>query len=216
MGYDRRPYFRPFAEFCAPSMKPVVKGPLHYANLTDVARLIELGEISPVELTEMMLGRIAAVDGHLKSYATVTAERALDAARKAEHEISSGNYYGPLHGIPIAVKDLCFTKGTRTMGGLAVLRDFVPEYDATVVSRLDQAGAVLLGKLNLTEGAMAGYLPARNPGSRNTTRWYRWAGYTSSAPSITTPGASTTSSEAGPGVRATRAAPSSISPWKTN
>ena len=132
---------------------------LHYASLVHVAGLLESRDISPIELTQLMLDRIGDVDSTLKSYATVTTERALDAARKAEEEISSGNYRGALHGIPIAVKDLCYTKGTRTMGGLAVRCDFVPDCDATVVSRLDEAGAVLLGKLNLTEGAMAGYHP---------------------------------------------------------
>ena len=132
---------------------------MHYATLQDVARRIEARELSPVELAQDMLGRIESLDGQLKSYATVTTERALAAARQAEEEIAAGNYRGPLHGIPIAVKDLCYTRGERTMGGLAVLRDFVPDYDATVVARLEKAGAVLLGKLNLTEGAMAGYHP---------------------------------------------------------
>ena len=130
---------------------------VHYANLTDIARRIQDQLISPVELTRHMLERIARVDGVLKSYATVTSERALAAAKKAEEEIGAGRYRGPLHGVPIAVKDLCYTAGTRTMGGLAVLQDFVPREDATVVSRLEAAGAVLLGKLALTEGAMAGY-----------------------------------------------------------
>jgi amidase len=132
---------------------------LHYASLTNVARLIESGQLSPVELTRAMLDRIEAVDGRLKSYATVTAERALAAAETAEQEIMNGRYRGPLHGVPIAVKDLCYTKGIRTMGGLAVYRDFVPDHDGTAVARLEAAGAVLLGKLNLTEGAMAGYHP---------------------------------------------------------
>jgi amidase len=144
-------------ESAPPSVSPDSAGPLHYASLRDAARLIESGEISPVELTRMMLERIERIDGQLKSYATVTAERALAAAHKAEKEITSGNYSGPLHGIPVAVKDLCYTRGTRTMGGLAVRKDFIPDYDATAVSRLEEAGAVLLGKLNLTEGAMGGY-----------------------------------------------------------
>jgi amidase len=94
-------------------------------------------------------------------------DQALADARAAAHEIQAGKYRGPLHGVPIAVKDLCYTKGVRTMGGSAVHRDFVPDFDATVVSRLRAGGAVLLGKLNLTEGATAGYNPAfdvpRNP-----------------------------------------------------
>ena len=136
-----------------------VDGSLHYAGLMDVARMIEAGEVSPLELTQMMLDRIEALDGRLHSYATLMAKHALGAALRAEREIQAGSYRGPLHGIPVAVKDLCYTRGVRTMGGLGVLADFVPVYDATVVSRLEQAGAVLLGKLNLTEGAMGGYHP---------------------------------------------------------
>jgi amidase len=136
---------------------PIAKGELHYATLVDVARMIKSREISPLDLVHSMLSRIEAVDSSLKSYATVTPERALAAAEKVEQEIASGNYRGPMHGIPVAVKDLCYTKGIRTMGGLAVFRDFRPDYDGTAVSRLKSAGAILLGKLNLTEGAMAGY-----------------------------------------------------------
>jgi len=144
-----------------PPAAPAAKLPdeLHYASLTDVARLIESGRLSPVELTRNMLERIEAVDGTLKSYATVTPERALADAERAEQEIANGRYRGPLHGVPVAVKDLCYTNGTRTMGGLNVYRDFVPDFDGTAVARLEAAGAVLLGKLNLTEGAMAGYHP---------------------------------------------------------
>ena len=123
----------------------------------DVAKLIEAGELSPVDLTDMMLGRIESLDGRLRSYATVIGDQARAAARIAEQEIEAGNYRGPLHGIPIAVKDLYYTNGVRTMGGLQVLADFVPDYDATVVTKFRQAGAILLGKLNMSEGAMPGY-----------------------------------------------------------
>jgi amidase len=125
----------------------------------DVARLIESGELSAVELTESMLTRIETVDNRLKSYATLMVDQAREAARLADEEIRAGRYKGPLHGIPIAVKDLCYTKGVRTMGGSGVLSDFIPEYDATVIKKLNEAGAILLGKLNLTEGAMGGYHP---------------------------------------------------------
>jgi amidase len=138
---------------------PALPDDLHFRSLAEVARLLEAREISPVELTQDMLERISAFDGRLKSYATVTTDRALAAARRAEREMASGQYRGPLHGMPIAVKDLCYTAGTRTMGGMAAYRDFVPDFDATVIRRLEGAGAVLLGKLNLTEGAMAGYHP---------------------------------------------------------
>jgi amidase len=110
----------------------------------------------------MMLDRIEALDGYLKSYATVTAERALDAARQAEIEISTGRYRGRLHGVPVAVKDVFYTRGTVTRGGLGVMENLAPSDDATVVTRLESAGAVLLGKLNLSEGAMAAYHPGFN------------------------------------------------------
>ena len=142
---------------CAPSGPPtpasdVAGDDIHFQSLTEVARLIESKQISPVELTQIMLERITAIDSKLHSYLTVMADSALAAARVAEEEIQARNYRGPLHGVPIAVKDLCYTRGVRTTGALAVLRDFVPDYDATVVSKLVSAGAVLLGKLNLTEG----------------------------------------------------------------
>ena len=121
---------------------------VHYLTLVDIGRSIASRDVSPVDLTEHMLDRIGRFDPALKSYATVTSEVAREAARAAEREIAAGKYRGPLHGVPIAVKDLCFTKGIRTMGGTAVRKDFVPDVDATVVSKLRDAGAVLLGKLN--------------------------------------------------------------------
>ncbi|MCH7815275.1 MAG: amidase, partial [Proteobacteria bacterium] len=158
---------------------------IHYASLNTVAQLIRSREISPTELTQYMLSRIESVDKQLRSYATVTADRALDAAGVAEQEISSGQYRGPLHGMPVAVKDLCFTKGVSTMGGLKVLRDFVPTYDATVVSKLESAGAIILGKLNLTEGALSGYNPdfdiPVNPWGEKL-----WAGVSSSGSGVAT------------------------------
>lgn len=158
---------------------------IHYASLNSVAGQIRNQEISPLELTKYMLDRIELVDRQLLSYATVTAERALAAARIAEQEINSGHYKGPLHGMPVAVKDLCFTCGIRTMGGLKVLKDFVPSYDATVVSKLESAGAVILGKLNLTEGALSGYNPdfdiPVNPWGEKL-----WAGVSSSGCGVAT------------------------------
>jgi Asp-tRNA(Asn)/Glu-tRNA(Gln) amidotransferase A subunit family amidase len=133
--------------------------PLYYKTITEIAELIAAKQLSPVELTTAMLQRIELLDDQLKSYATVMADHATAAARKAEQEISAGKYRGPLHGVPIAVKDLCFTKGVRTMGGAKVLENHVPTFNSTVVSRLESAGTVLIGKLNLTEGAMGGYNP---------------------------------------------------------
>lgn len=161
------------------------KPDLHYARITDVAELLKCRELSPVELTKHMLERISKLDTQLNSYQTVMAEQAMAAAAKAESEIVSGRYRGALHGIPVAVKDLCFTRGVPTRGGLAVLRDFVPDYDATVVQRLESAGAILLGKLNLTEGAMVGYHPDfKIP--VNPWRSDLWSGASSSGSGVAT------------------------------
>jgi amidase len=153
--------------------------PLHYKTITELSGLIKNREISPVEVTEAQLARIEAHDGKLKSYATVMADQAMAEAREAEAEIAEGKYRGPLHGVPVAVKDLCYTTGIRTMGGLAVLENHVPDFDATVVTRFKEAGAVMLGKLNLTEGAMAGYNP-KGQVPQNPWREDHWPGASSS------------------------------------
>src|SRR4249920_156575 len=132
---------------------------LYFHTIAELAVLIQSQQVSPVEVTRALIERIAQLDGRYKSYATVMADHALEAAEVAERDIRAGAYRGPLHGIPVAVKDLCFTKGVRTMGGTRALADYVPTFDATVVARLHAAGAILLGKLNLTEGAMGGYHP---------------------------------------------------------
>ena len=122
----------------------------------DVATLsgkLRARDISPVELTEAYLGRIEQTDGSLRAYITVTDTLARKAAKKAEAELAAGKWRGPLHGVPIALKDLVYTKGLRTTGGSKILADFKPDHDATVWTRLKRAGAVLLGKLNLHEFA---------------------------------------------------------------
>ena len=133
--------------------------PLYFLTISELAGLIREKQVSPVEVTEAILSRIEALDGRYSSYATVMADHAMDSAQRAENEIAAGRYLGPLHGVPVAVKDLCFTRGVPTMGGTPVLSGHIPDFDATVISKLASAGAVLLGKLNLTEGAMAGYHP---------------------------------------------------------
>jgi aspartyl-tRNA(Asn)/glutamyl-tRNA(Gln) amidotransferase subunit A len=110
-------------------------------------------EISPVELAEAYLDRIQRTDDKLRAYITVTADLARKAARKAEHDIVGGKWRGPFHGVPIGLKDLCFTKGILTTGGSKILGTFKPAHDSTVWTRLARAGAVLLGKLNLHEFA---------------------------------------------------------------
>jgi len=131
--------------------------PVHYRTIAEVSEMIRSKEITSAELTRLILGRIETVDAGLHSYITVTGESAMARAEEMDREVESGKYRGPLHGVPVAVKDLCYTKGVTTTGGLKVLEGFVPEFDATVVTKLEAAGAVLLGKLNLTEGAMVGY-----------------------------------------------------------
>ena len=156
---------------------------LHYLTLHEIARRVAARDLSPVDLTQRLLDRIAALDPTLKSYATVMHDQALADARAAEQEITDGHYRGPLHGVPIAVKDLCYTKGVRTMGGSAVYRDFVPSFDSTVVAKLREAGAVLLGKLNLTEGATAGYSPTFDV-PRNPWNIDYWPGLSSSGSGV--------------------------------
>lgn len=159
--------------------------PLHYKTITEISELLSSKKLSPVELTQTMLNRIEHLDGRLKSYATVTTEKAMASAQKAEQEIIDGNYRGLLHGVPIGIKDLCFTKGIRTMGGSRVMQCHIPEYNGTVVKRLDAVGAVMLGKLNLTEGAMGGYHPdfdiPINPWNPD-----RWTGSSSSGSGVAT------------------------------
>ena len=133
---------------------------LHYATLVDTAEAIRARKVSPVELTNMMLNRISMLDPKLHAYAFVTPEIALAQARNAEEEISQGRYRGPMHGIPIGVKDICNTSGVPTASGMLISRDHIPDTDATVVRRLQDAGAVMLGKLQLTEAAFAKHHPA--------------------------------------------------------
>ena len=135
----------------------VSESEIPFQTLTGVAALLRTRKLSSSELTAIMLKRIAALDDTWNAYATDMTESAQASAKAADQELATGKYRGPLHGVPIGVKDLCYTRGVRTMGGCSVLQDFVPKYDATVVKRLRSAGAVILGKLNLTEGAMAGY-----------------------------------------------------------
>ena len=158
---------------------------IHYQPLTTVAKRIASGELSPVDVTRAILTRIEALDPGLKSYVTVTADLALSQARTAEAEIMRGNYRGPMHGIPIAVKDLCFTKGIKTTGGMTVHADFTPTHDATVVTRLAQAGAVLLGKLRMTEGATLEHHPDL-PEPVNPWKADLWTGVSSSGSGVAT------------------------------
>jgi aspartyl-tRNA(Asn)/glutamyl-tRNA(Gln) amidotransferase subunit A len=138
-------------------------------SVADLARLIATKEVSPVEIVRAHLDRIAALDGGLHAFITVTADAALAAARAAEGELAAGRSLGPLHGVPFALKDLFDTAGVRTTGGSKILADRVPTADSTVARRLRAGGAILLGKLNMhefaygPEGRNDHYGTSRNP-----------------------------------------------------
>jgi aspartyl-tRNA(Asn)/glutamyl-tRNA(Gln) amidotransferase subunit A len=156
------------------------KADIPFLSATALGALIRKKELSPLDAAEAYLDRIEAVDGVLHSYITVCREEALQAAREAEQAIVRGDYRGALHGVPVAVKDQFWTKGVRTTGGSRILADFLPDEDATVVARLKQAGAILLGKLNMSEFATGNSVvhpygmphnpwdPGRNPGTSSS------------------------------------------------
>lgn len=122
-------------------------------SLADVAPLLRQKQISPRELVEQTLPRIGVLNPALNALITVTGESALAEARQAESEIMKGEYRGPMHGIPIALKDLVYTAGVRTTCGSRILADFVPEFDATIVKKLKEAGAISVGKAAMHEFA---------------------------------------------------------------
>jgi aspartyl-tRNA(Asn)/glutamyl-tRNA(Gln) amidotransferase subunit A len=125
-------------------------------SIQQIGELLRRGSISPVELTTECLARIEKLNPRLNAFITVTSESALKQARQAEAEIRRGGWRGPLHGIPLALKDLIDTAGVRTTAASAVFKDRIPKQDAEVVRRLNAAGAVLLGKQNLHEFAYGG------------------------------------------------------------
>ena len=129
---------------------------LSYFTITEASSGLRRKEFSPVELAQACLKRIESIDGNLHSFITVTADLALEHARKAEQELRAGTDKGPLHGIPIALKDLYAIKGIRTTCHSAVLQDWVPDHDATAARKLADAGTVLLGKLGMHEFAFGG------------------------------------------------------------
>lgn len=158
---------------------------LHYKTLAEIAELLKARKISSEELTQIMLDRIAAIDRRLHSYITVMGKDALADARILDKELAQGKYRGPLHGVPIGVKDLLYTTNAPTTGGHLFNAHFIPAYNATVIDHLHSAGAVILGKLNLTEGAMGGYNPTidipKNPWGEDL-----WTGLSSSGSGVAT------------------------------
>ena len=146
-----------------------------FLTIAEAAKLIEKRELSPVELTQSRLDRIAKLDGQLHSFIRVLADEAHASARIAENEIAAGRYKGPLHGIPLGLKDIYETKGVPTTGHSKVMQDHVPTADAYSVTKLREAGCVVMGKLATHEFAFGGpsfdlpWPPARNPW--DTTRF---------------------------------------------
>ncbi len=144
-------------------------GDLHHLPITEASRLIGRRDLSPVELTRAFLHRAELLDPQLNAFLLLTADRAMEQARAAEAEIAAGRRRGPLHGIPFALKDIFGTAGIRTTGHSRVCADTVPAEDAASVTRLHQAGGILLGKLATHEFAHGGpsfdlpWPPARNP-----------------------------------------------------
>jgi aspartyl-tRNA(Asn)/glutamyl-tRNA(Gln) amidotransferase subunit A len=126
---------------------------LCHTSLRGLSTLIHRQEVSPVEATQAVIDRVQKFDMQLNSYITLLGDQAMAQAQAAEQEILDGHYRGPLHGIPIAVKDLFYTKGIRTTAGSKILSDFLPTYSATVITKLRDAGAILVGKLNMHEFA---------------------------------------------------------------
>jgi aspartyl-tRNA(Asn)/glutamyl-tRNA(Gln) amidotransferase subunit A len=129
---------------------------LAFASARRLAALVREGQVSPVEITRLYLERIERLDPRLRAYITVLPEAALEAARRAETAVVRGDALPPLHGVPYAVKDQFDTAGVRTTAGSRILEHHVPAKDATTISRLNAAGGILLGKLNLTEFALGG------------------------------------------------------------
>src|SRR3989442_7001851 len=142
---------------------------LCWTPVRDLAQRITTKEVSPVEVVRAHLERIHAHDGRLRSFITVLADEATEAARRAEADLMAGRVQGPLHGVPIGLKDLFETAGVKTTGGSKILGESVPVRDATVVAKLKAAGAIVLGKLNMhefaygPEGLNAHYGTPRNP-----------------------------------------------------
>jgi aspartyl-tRNA(Asn)/glutamyl-tRNA(Gln) amidotransferase subunit A len=134
----------------------------------ELAALLKARQVSAVEVVGAYLARIDALNQKVNAYITVTGDRALARAKQVDAEIAAGKYRGPLHGLPYAPKDILATKGIRTTNGSKVTADWIPPYESTITARLNKAGAILIGKLNLLEfamgsGVLSGFGPARNP-----------------------------------------------------
>lgn len=156
---------------------------IHALSLSDVTRRVKSGELSAERVAEAMLARVADKDPALGAYVSVDRERVLRTAHRLDARRTAGEPLGPLHGAPIALKDLLWTKGVATSCGTAVMADWRPDEDATVVKRLEAAGAMVLGKVKLTEGAFGEHHPAVSP-PLNPWDASRWTGVSSSGSGV--------------------------------
>ncbi len=156
-----------------------------YLSIDELGTHLRTGKLSSVEVTRRILDRIKRQNPRLHAYLTVMEDAAISSAAAADEEIRAGRWRGPLHGVPIAVKDLCFTKGVATTCASKVLREWRPDSNATVVDRFAAAGAILIGKLNLTEFAVAWYHPEM-PVPLNPWDAALWPGASSSGSGIAT------------------------------
>lgn len=156
---------------------------LHYMGMREIGLAIQAGELSSEAVTERQFERIAQLDGRLKSYALLMKDGALAAARQADREIALGQLRGPLHGVPVAVKDLCWTADAPTAFGTTIYRGFQTHEDGTVVKRLREAGAVILGKVQMTEGALTDHHPDIDP-PVNPWNPAHWTGVSSSGSGV--------------------------------
>src|SRR5712692_6114130 len=152
---------------------------LCFLTLGELSELLNKREVTSVEATSAVLDRIHKLNSTLRAYLTILDDSALRQAQAADKEIAAGKWRGPLHGVPVAVKDLCWTKDVPTTCASKVLRDWRPDSNATVVDHFEAAGAVLLGKLHMTEFAMAWYHP-EIPGPQKPWNAALWPGASSS------------------------------------
>ena len=127
---------------------------LCYLSIAEASELIADQKLSPVELANAHLERIEQTNSKLNSFITLLKDKTVAAAEEVEQAIQSGNRIGPLHGIPVGLKDLYYTKGVRTTIGSKILSDFVPDYDAAVAEKFAEAGAIIIGKLQMHEFAL--------------------------------------------------------------
>ena len=132
-------------------------------SVVEAAAQIRDGSLSPVTLAESLLGRIDALDSDLQAWVTIDREAVLATAREREGQASQGEFLGPIHGVPVALKDIFYTAGMLTACGSKVYSDFVPDFDATSVSKIKEAGGIILGKAVTTEFATSDPSPTHNP-----------------------------------------------------